>query len=140
MTARTYEGVHYELRRRHGSAVGLPCAHPTCDRPAIGWGLLGHPTNIGYNSRGTVVKWSTNYDDYVPMCRTHNSQRDGGGNWTLCPRGHARIAWGTVPNGACRGCRREWDREARARRKTSRQSAGTIAQQGTDTNTERRPS
>lgn len=86
------------------------------------------------------MKWSTNYEDYVPMCRSHNGQRDGGGNWTLCPRGHARIAFGTTPSGACRGCRREWDREARARRKTSRQTAGTIAQQGTDTNTERRPS
>lgn len=140
MTARTYEGVHHELHRRRGSAVGLPCAHPDCDTPAIGWGLLGHPTNIGYNQRGTVVKWSTNYEDYVPMCRSHNGQRDGGGNWTLCPRGHARIAFGTTPSGACRGCRREWDREARARRKTSRQTAGIIAQQGTDTNTERRPS
>lgn len=139
MNARTYEGVHQELRRRRGSAVGLPCAHPTCDLPAIGWGLLGHPTNIGYDSHGTVVKWSTDYDAYVPMCRRHNSQRDGGGNWTLCPRGHARIAWGTTPNGMCRGCRRAVDREARARRKTSRQTARTTAQTGT-TNTERRPS
>lgn len=136
MTARTCAGVHHELRRRRGSAVGLPCAHPECYRPAAGWGLLGHPTNIGYDSRGKVVKWSTDLGDYAPMCRSHNGQRDGGGNWTLCPRGHARIAWGTTPNGQCRGCRREWDREARSRRKTSRPTAGTKPTPGAD-NTER---
>lgn len=133
MTARTYGSVHNELRRRRGSAVGLLCAHPDCDRLAAGWGLLGHPTHIGYNAHGTVVKWSTDLDAYVPMCRSHNSQRDCGGNWTLCPRGHARIAWGTTQSGQCRGCRREWDREARARRKTSTPTGADPAHQGTNT-------
>lgn len=141
MTARTYKSVHESLRRTRGSAVGRPCAHPDCDRPADGWGLGGHPTHIGYNGgQGKVVRWSTDLDAYEPMCARHNAQLDHGGNWSLCPRGHARIAWGTNTRGHCRGCLREWNREAHARRKTSRQTAGTIAQQGTNTNIERRPS
>lgn len=140
MTARTYKGVHRALRAARGSAVGRPCEGPDCDRPATGWGLVGHPTQFGYQADGRAVSWSLDLDAYAPLCTRHNSQKDGGGNWTLCPRGHARIAWGTDGHGHCLGCKRERDREYARRRRTSRQTAGTIAQQGTDTNTERRPS
>lgn len=130
MTKSTYSGVHRALRAARGSAVGRPCEGPDCDRLATGWGLIGHPTTFGMNGDKSV-RWSNDLDAYAPLCTRHNSQRDRGGSWTLCPRGHARIAWGADRGGNCRGCVRERAREYYA--KTSRRMAGNHAQQGTIT-------
>ncbi len=105
--ARTYDGVHKALERIRGRAVGRPCSHPMCDRLATGWGLYGPPTHIGHDSHGKRVRWSVHLDAYRPMCPAHNAQRDHGGNWSACARGHARIAWGVDSRGTCRGCQRE---------------------------------
>ncbi|MDQ0614807.1 hypothetical protein QF046_002448 [Microbacterium sp. W4I4] len=105
--ARTYDGVHKALNRARGRARGRKCAHPECDRPATGWALIGHPTHIGVNSHGKKVRFSIHLDDYSATCSRHNSQHDHGGNWTRCPRGHARAAWGVDTRGTCKGCVRE---------------------------------
>jgi hypothetical protein len=126
----TYDRVHYSLVKTRGSAVGLPCSHPDCDRPSTGWALLDHPTHIVINSHGKPVRLSTDLDAYGPACARHNAQRDHGGNWTLCPHGHVRVIWGTDSKGTCRGCNRFG-------RKTSRQQAGTIAHTVSTDNNER---
>lgn len=113
--ARTYDGVHKALNRIRGRAVGRPCAHPECDRAATGWGLYGMPSHIGRNSHGKRVRWSIHLDAYRPMCSRHNAQRDHGGNWSRCARGHARIAWGVDSRGDCKACARERTRERRRR-------------------------
>ena len=106
MSAPSYDQVHLALKRERGSAVGLPCSHPDCDRPSSGWALLDHPTHIVINSHGKPVRISTDLDAYGPACARHNAQRDHGGNWTLCPHGHVRVVWGTDSKGTCRGCQR----------------------------------
>lgn len=131
MSARTYAGVHKALRRVRGSAVGKRCAHPECDRSAQGWGLVGHPTTIGTVDGGRLVRFSTDLDAYAPLCARHNAQRDHGGNWTACPKGHVRTVWGTDATGTCRGCNREYMRAYRAR-STSRHMAGTTPTPGID--------
>jgi hypothetical protein len=113
--ARTYDGVHKALNRVRGRAVGRTCVHPECDRPATGWALIGHPTHLGVNSHGKKVRWSIHLGDYSPACARHNAQRDHGGNWSRCGRGHARVAWGVNSRGDCRGCVRERTRERRRR-------------------------
>lgn len=75
MTAPTYDQVHNALKRERGSAVGLPCSHPVCDRPSTGWALLDHPTHIVVNSHGKPVRISTDLDAYGPACTRHNAQR-----------------------------------------------------------------
>lgn len=129
--ARTYGGVHKALIRHRGSAVGRPCAAPGCTSTASGWGLIEHPTTIGA-AGGKVLRFSTDLDAYAPTCTRHNSQRDHGGNWTLCPKGHVRAVWGTDSTGTCRGCNREYMREYR-RRKTSTPTGADHAHQGTIT-------
>jgi hypothetical protein len=124
-----YSATHTALRKARGSAIGRPCAAPDCTDPARGWGLVGHPTNFGYE--GGKVRWSKDQDAYAPLCTRHNSQKDGGGNWALCPRGHARIAWGTDSGGHCIGCQRERHRERRALQK-SRRLAGSTPTKGTN--------
>ncbi|QPE04454.1 hypothetical protein IT882_15165 [Microbacterium schleiferi] len=120
MSAPSYDQVHYALKRERGSAVGLPCSHPDCDRPSSGWALLDHPTHIVINSHGKPVRISTDLDAYGPACTRHNAQRDHGGNWTLCPHGHVRFLWGTDSKGTCRGC-------IRLGRMTSHLQVGRIA-------------
>lgn len=128
MNAPRYDSLHRRLIRERGSAVGAPCAHPTCDRPASGWALLGHPTHIVINSHGKPARLSTDLDAYGPACASHNAQKDHGGNWSLCPHGHVRAVWGTDSKGTCRGC-------TRLGRKTSHQPVGRIAHT-VSTNTE----
>ena len=129
--ARTYTGIHKALRRERGSAVGEPCAAPHCDRLATGWGLVARPTTIGATG-GKLVRFSTDLDAYEPTCTSHNAQRDHGGNWTLCPKGHVRSVWGTDSTGTCRGCNREYMRGYR-RRKTSPPTGEDHAHTGTIT-------
>lgn len=117
----SYARVHHTLVKERGSAVGLTCSHPECDRPSTGWALLATPTHIVMNSHGKTVRLSTNTDDYGPACSRHNAQRDHGGNWTMCPHGHVRFLWGADAKGNCRGCIRL------GRNKTSHQSVGRIA-------------
>ena len=121
---RTYAGVHRLLKRHRGSAVGKPCHSPGCTRLADGWGLVGTPTHIGpHPAHGRTVRWSVRLDDYAPLCDSHNAQRDRGGSWTLCPQGHARIAWGVTSTGTCRGCHRESRRRERAAKTAARAAA-----------------
>lgn len=129
---RGYSATHKALKRERGSAIGQPCAAPDCTALADGWGLIAHPTVFGTES-GRPVSWSRDLRDYAPLCKSHNGQKDGGGNWTRCPRGHVRAVWGTTPSGHCRGCARERSREARARRKTSTPTGADHAHQGTIT-------
>lgn len=131
MTARTYGSVHEALRRERGSAVGKPCAAPGCGRPANGWGLTTRPTSFSAKA-GAALGYSTDLDAYAPLCASHNAQRDHGGDWHSCPRGHVRLVWGTTNGGHCRGCRREWSREYNARQK-SRRLAGSTPTPGTIT-------
>lgn len=126
----TYDGVHHRLVKTRGSAVGLPCSHPTCERPSSGWALLDHPTHIVVNSHGKPVRLSTDLDAYGPACARHNAQLDHGGNWTLCPHGHVRAVWGTDSKGTCRGCNR-------LGRNTSHLRVGSIAHIVSTDNTER---
>ena len=126
--ARSYDGMHRFLRRVRGSAVGKPCVAPDCTRLADGWGLVGHPTHLGVESHGRPVRWSVRLRDYAPLCARHNSQRDSGGSWAMCPQGHARAAWGTDARGTCRGCKREHERRLRA----SKRAARAAAQAGAD--------
>lgn len=128
-TARTYGGVHRALIRERGSPVGRPCAAPGCEEPSTGWGLTTHPTTIGVNGHGHLVRFSTNLDAYEPLCRSHNAQRDHGGNWLRCPQGHDRATWGADAAGTCRGCKREHDRRRYAL-KTSTPTGADHAQQG----------
>lgn len=114
--AATYAGVHRALRRLRGSAVGKSCAAPGCRRLADGWGLITRqPTHIGpHPDHGRTVRYSVRiFTDYAPLCSSCNNLRDHGGTWTLCPAGHARIAWGRS-GGKCRGCRRDAERRRRA--------------------------
>lgn len=109
-----YRIMHETLRREHGSAVGRPCAAPGCRRLADGWGLVGDATHYGEKGGdGKLVRWSTDPNDYAPLCYSHNAQLDRGGDWQHCPRGHYRLTFGADPDGGCRGCRRD---RARARR------------------------
>lgn len=62
MAGEVYARIHRTLVAERGSAVGVPCAHPTCDRPATGWALVGHPTHIGTDSHGKPVRMSTDLD------------------------------------------------------------------------------
>lgn len=103
--ASTYRGVHETLIRVRGSAVGSPCYG--CGRPATGYMRIGPATHIGRNSHGKRVKWSADLSAYEAGCASCNSRADKGGSLLLCPRGHARAAWGTTPKGECRGCVRE---------------------------------
>ncbi len=125
-TARTYAGVHRALRRQRGSAVGQPCVN--CGRPADGWGLIAAPTHIGpHPDHGRKVRWSVHLDAYRPLCRSCNSLRDHGGSWSLCPAGHARVAWGTS-GGRCRGCRRDARSRERAAKRAAQAGADGIAE------------
>ncbi|GEC74001.1 hypothetical protein GCM10010213_01470 [Microbacterium maritypicum] len=114
-----------------GAAIGQPCAAPDCATPADGWGLIAPPTVFGKDG-GRAVAWSRDLGDYAPLCKRHNGQKDGGGNWTWCPRGHVRTVWGTDSHGHCVGCQRERNREYRALQK-SRRLAGSTPTQGTIT-------
>lgn len=111
--ATSYAGVHAALIRLRGSAVGRPCHG--CGRPATGWMRIGPATHIGRNGHGKPVKWSTDLSAYTWGCAACNARADHGGSLTLCPRKHARVAWGTTAKGECRGCQRERNR-ARYRR------------------------
>lgn len=103
-----YNRVHYLLRRDRGSAVGRPCIVPGCRRLADGWGLVGEATHYGEKGGDNKpVRWSTDLNDYAPLCYSHNAQLDGGGDLLMCPRGHVRITWGTTGKSECRGCVRE---------------------------------
>jgi hypothetical protein len=62
-----------------------------------------------------AVRWSTDLDDYAPLCDSHNALLDHGGDWEMCPRGHVRVVWGKKPNGHCRGCARVQERARRRR-------------------------
>lgn len=117
---RSYAAVHQALRRVRGSAIGTPCAAPGCDRPATGWALVGRPTHLDTDARGRNCRWSVHLDAYAQTCSRHNSQLDRGGSWTLCPHGHARIAWGVNASGWCKGCSREDNRRRRAARRAAR--------------------
>lgn len=108
--ASTYRGVHDELVKVRGRAVGLPCAGPGCDRPASGWMLWGRPTHIGRNSHGKRVRWSIHLEDYEPGCARCNARADHGGSLTVCKRGHVRREWGATRKGECKGCARERSR------------------------------
>ncbi|QMU98212.1 hypothetical protein FVO59_14225 [Microbacterium esteraromaticum] len=111
-----YNRVHYLLRRDRGSAVGRPCVVPGCARLADGWGLVGEATHYGEKGGdGKPVRWSTDLNDYAPLCYSHNSQLDRGGDLLMCPRGHVRLTWGVTSNGECVGCRRERLREHKRR-------------------------
>lgn len=133
MSVHTYERMHRFLRESRGSAVGHPCVAPGCDRPATGWGLIGRPTTID-SYGGDLVRFSKHPEDYAPLCSRHNSQRDGGGDWLLCPHGHVRAVWGATAKGYCRGCDRVRKRKPRAATTESPGApAGDHARQGTDT-------
>lgn len=119
-----YRRVHQELRHERGDAVGRPCVAPGCRRLADGWGL-GDATHYGHDGDARV-RWSVDLDDYAPLCVTHNNQLDRGGDWTYCPRGHVRAAWGTAANGMCRGCDRERSRERRRRDRAAASSTKTL--------------
>lgn len=109
-----YARVHRELVDARGDAIGRPCAAPGCTRLADGWGLVGDATHYGEDSHGKAVRWSTDLNDYAPLCDSHNALLDHGGDWLYCPRGHYRATWGRAKNGHCRGCHRERAREYRA--------------------------
>lgn len=130
MTATTYGGVHRALKQLRGSAVGRPCIAPGCGEPSKGWGLVGRPTTIGVDSRRRIVRYSQFADDYEPLCNRHNSLLDGGGSWSLCPKGHVRALWGQGKTGGCLGCSREDSYRRYRRNKTSRQQAGTTPAPG----------
>ena len=113
-----YNRVHYLLRRDRGSAVGRPCVVPGCTRLADGWGLVGEATHYGEKGGDDKpVRWSTDLNDYAPLCYSHNAQLDRGGDLLMCPRGHVRITWGVTGKGECRGCSRERSREYHAARR-----------------------
>lgn len=119
-----YSATHKRLRSIRGSAIGRPCTAPDCTAPADGWGLIAHPTVFGTEG-GKAVAWSHDLSDYAPLCKRHNGQKDGGGNWTFCPRGHHRATWGTDSYGHCVGCKRERNREYRALQKSRRLAGST---------------
>lgn len=125
-----YNRVHYLLRRDRGSAVGRACIVPGCRRLADGWGLVGEATHYGEKGGdGKPVRWSTDLNDYAPLCNSHNSQLDGGGDLLMCPSGHVRLTWGTTGKSECRGCVRERriarraDPEYRARERAHNRAA-----------------
>lgn len=130
MAGALYARIHRTLVQGRGSAVGVPCSHPTCDRLATGWALVGHPTHIGTDSHGKPVRMSTDLERYAPACTSHNAQQDHGGDWLYCPHGHFRAVWGADRRGFCIGCRRDYDRRRNASRKTSRRLARTTAHTG----------
>lgn len=110
-----YRRMHEMLVREFGSAVGRPCAAPGCRRLADGWGLVGEATHYGEKGGDEkIVRWSTDPNDYAPLCYSHNAQLDRGGDWQHCPRGHYRLTFGTDADGGCRGCRRDRSRARRA--------------------------
>lgn len=129
---RSYDAVHQALKRVRGSAVGRQCAAPGCDRPATGWALVGHPTHLGTDARGHRRRWSVHLDAYSETCSRHNSQLDRGGSWTLCPQGHARVAWGVNASGWCNGCSREDSRRRMTARRAARASTPAGTPEATD--------
>lgn len=115
-----YARVHLELVDARGEAIGRPCAAPGCARLADGWGLVGDATNYGEDSHGKAVRWSTDLNDYAPLCDSHNAQLDHGGDWLYCPRGHYRVTWSRITatgRARCLGCERERARAYHAARR-----------------------
>lgn len=127
MTARTYRGMHRRLQRLHGAASAHPCAAPACERQAADWALIGEPTHMGPVERSAqrFAYWSTNLDDFAPLCRSHHRMLDAGGDWTYCPRAHLRAVVGTTQRGECRACKRQRGRRAHTSR--TRGAAGQPA-------------
>ncbi|MGY1551586.1 hypothetical protein ACW5CM_07340 [Microbacterium sp. A588] len=110
-----YRRMHEMLVREFGSAVGRPCVAPGCTRLADGWGLVGEASHYGEKGGDDkIVRWSTDPNDYAPVCYSHNAQLDRGGDWQHCPRGHYRLTWGTDTKSECRGCARDRHRARRA--------------------------
>lgn len=117
MSRSEYRRIHADLVRLRGRAVGAPCAAPGCTSLADGWGLVGEGLIFGLKDGSGApddkpVRWSRNLRDYAPLCRSHNTQLDRGGDWLYCPRGHYRLTFGKDAKGECIGCRRMRGREA----------------------------
>jgi hypothetical protein len=102
-----YARLHKELIDARGDAIGRACAAPGCTRLADGWGLVGEASHYGEDSHGRAVRWSTDLNDYAPLCDSHNALLDHGGDWLYCPQGHYRPTFSTSANGRCRACDRE---------------------------------
>lgn len=136
----TYSGAHQRLRREAGPASAHPCVE--CDQHAAEWALI--------RSDRTIKPYSTNPDDYQPMCtgchRTYDKAWIGvsgevAQRWeaiqasldeatnperqkTHCPQGHPYDAENTHVTKRlrrqCRACDRERKQARKQQRNTNR--------------------
>lgn len=75
----TYNGMHQRVRLAKGYATLHKCGR--CEKQAEDWALdHDHASTIitGYDYSGRLTKYSTNVDDYIPLCSSCHLKWDFG--------------------------------------------------------------
>lgn len=72
----TYSSAHYRVKRAKGYPSSYPCAH--CGQGAVHWALRHEApvTHEGADHKGTVMRYSGDPADYMPLCAVCHRRYD----------------------------------------------------------------
>jgi hypothetical protein len=104
-----YTAIHDRVYDEHGSANSWPCSNSTCGNQAEQWALMPDALDKKYDIvHDKLIVYSSNLEDYVPLCRSCHQRLDRGGSLTHYKCGHTREIKNTYtfPDGRtrCREC------------------------------------